>query len=81
MKIDARKQKDGYNKIFDAISQSKNMKELQKAVESSLPIIQEYQLDEYQVQKLEERGMKKYNSFLLADMMATREMQSNRFRS
>lgn len=81
MKIDAHKQKDGYNKIFDAIQKSKNLKDLQKAVEDSVPIIQEYQLDDYQVKKLEERGLKKYNSFLLADMMAAREMQSNRFRT
>ena len=79
MKIDAQKQKDGYTKIFDSIQKSKNLKELHKAVEASLPIIQEYQLDDYQVKKLEERGMKKYNSILLADMMAAREMQSNRF--
>lgn len=81
MKIDAQKQKDGYNKIFDSIQKSKNLKDLQKAVEDSLPIIQEYQLDDYQVKKLEECGLKKYNSFLLADMMAAREMQSNRFRT
>lgn len=81
MKVDARKQKDGYSKIFDMIAKSKNLKQLQQAVESSLPLIQEYQLDDYQVAKLEEHGIKKYNSFLVADMMAAREMQSNRFRT
>jgi hypothetical protein len=80
MKIDARTQKDGYNQIFDSISKSKNVKELQKAVEASLAIIQEYQLDDYQVQRLEEHGLKKYNSFLLSDMRMSHEIQSNRRR-
>lgn len=78
MKIDVKTQKIGYNQIFDMISHSKNVKELQKAVEASLPIIQEYQLDSYQVQRLEELGMKKYNNFLLSDMRTSREIQSNR---
>ena len=78
MKIDVQTQKNGYNQIFDMISRSKNVKELQKAVEASLPIIQEYQLDSYQVQRLEELGMKKYNGFLLSDMRTSREIQSNR---
>ena len=78
MKIDVRTQKDGYVKIFDMIAKSKNVKELQKAVEASLSIIQECKLDEYQVQKLEEHGMKKYNSFLLSEMRMASAMQSNR---
>lgn len=78
MKIDIQTQKNGYNQIFDMISKSKNVKELQKAVEASLPIIQEYQLDSYQVQRLEELGMKKYNNFLLSDMRTQRDIQSNR---
>mgnify|MGYP000437964987 FL=1 len=78
MKIDANKQKDGYNKIFDMITKSKDVKQLQKAVEASLPIISDYQLDEYQVQKLEEHGLNKYNSFLLSEMRMQRAMQSNR---
>jgi hypothetical protein len=78
MKVDAQKQKDGYYKIFDSIQKSKNLKELQKAVEASIPLITQYQLDEYQVQKLEEHGMTKYNSFLLSEMRMQRAMQSNR---
>jgi hypothetical protein len=78
MKIDTNKQKDGYNKIFDMIAKSRDIRQLQKAVEASLPIIADYQLDEYQVQKLEEHGMKKYDSFLLSEMRMQRAMQSNR---
>jgi hypothetical protein len=78
MKIDAQKQKDGYNKIFDSIAKSKDIKQLQKAVEASIALITEYQLDEYQVQKLEEHGLKKYDSFLLSEMRMQRAMQSNR---
>jgi hypothetical protein len=78
MKIDAQKQKDGYNKIFDSIAKSKDIKQLQKAVEASISLITEYQLDEYQVQKLEEHGLKKYDSFLLSEMRMQRAMQSNR---
>lgn len=78
MKIDAQKQKDGYNKIFDMIAKSRDAKQLQRAVEASLPLINECQLDEYQVQRLEEHGLKKYNSFLLSEMRMQRAMQSNR---
>ena len=78
MKVDAQKQKDGYTKIFDMIARTKDVKQLQKAVEASLPLITEFQLDDYQVQRLEEHGMKKYESFLLSDMRMQRAMQSNR---
>ena len=78
MKIDAQKQKDGYNIIHDSISKSKDVKQLQKAVEASIKIIQDYQLDQYQVQRLEGYGMKKYESFLAKDMRLGREIQSNR---
>lgn len=78
MKIDARKQKDGYNQIHDMISKSRDVKQLQRAVEAALPIIQEYQLDSYQVQRLEEYGMKKYENFLASDMRMQHEIQSNR---
>jgi hypothetical protein len=78
MKVDAQKQKDGYVKIFDMIAKAKDIKQLQKAVEASLPLITEFQLDDYQVQRLEEHGMKKYESFLLSDMRMQRAMESNR---
>ena len=78
MKIDAQKQKTGYNIVHDSISKSKDLKQLQKAVEASIQLIQEYQLDSYQVQKLEEYGMKKYESFLLSEMRTQRAIQSNR---
>lgn len=78
MKIDARKQKDGYNQIHDMISKSRDVKQLKRAVESAMPLIQEYQLDAYQVQKLEEFGMKKYENFIASEMRMQHEIQSNR---
>lgn len=78
MKIDARKQKDGYNQIHDMISKSRDVKQLQRAVEAALPLIQEYQLDSYQVQQLEQYGMKKYENILASEMRMQHEIQSNR---
>lgn len=78
MKADAQKQKDGYNIIHDSISKSRDIKQLQRAVEASIRIIQEYQLDAYQVQRLEEYGMKKYENIMLKEMRLGHEMQSNR---
>jgi hypothetical protein len=78
MKIDARKQKDGYNQIHDMISKSRDVKQLKRAVENAMPLIQEFQLDAYQIQKLEEFGMKKYENFLASEMRMQHEIQSNR---
>lgn len=69
---------DGYNKIFDMFAKSKNLKELQKAVQLSFPIIQEYSLDEYQVKRLEEYGTNRYNQFLRNTAKLESAMQSNR---
>lgn len=70
------KNKEGYNRIHDSITHAKTIAELTKAIEASLPIIQECKLDDYQTEKLEQYGMTKYNK-LMVEMRRLQSFASN----
>lgn len=72
--------KEGFNRIHDSITNAKTINALRLAVESSLQIIRECHLDEYQVNKLEQYGMKKYEQLTIEMSKLDRFASTNKFR-
>lgn len=72
--------KDGYNQIHDMLTAAKTIAQLTKAVEAAIPMIQEFKLDSYQQQRLEDYGMKRFNDIQRRiDQMAF-ECSRNKFK-
>ena len=72
--------KDGYNRIHDSITNAKTMNSLERAVEASLQIIKDCHLDDYQVSRLEQYGMKKYEQLMIEMSKLDRFASTNKFR-
>lgn len=72
--------KDGFNKIHDSITRCKNMNQLTKAVEASLQIIKDCHIDAYNVGRLEQYGMKKYEQILIEERRLESTLKNNKFK-
>jgi len=72
--------RDGFNKAYDLIQSSKNVQELTKAVEQCMQIVKSYGLDEYQQNRLEQLGMRRFNDFDKANRELDRICKHNKFK-
>lgn len=76
--VDSAKQKEGYYKIHDMITEAKTFSELQKAVETAMVLIKSYDLDAYQQDRLEDYGRRKYQNLLRDEERMGKEVKYNK---
>jgi restriction endonuclease Mrr len=79
-KRDHRKASDGYHLMRGMISECNSREALEKVVNKILPMIKEYQLDDYQQARLEEFGMNQYYRIERETMRMANEISRNKFK-
>lgn len=66
--------REGFQIIYDSFQRAKNVAQLTEAVQAAVPLIQQYGLDKYQQQRLEELGMNRFNK-IEEDMIRMSKVQ------
>lgn len=74
------KQNDGYNVVHDLLSSAKSVDELTNAVNQSLQLMKQYNLDYYQQQKIEQFGIRCYNNIMRKQEEIARIQKANKIK-
>lgn len=74
------KQKDGFNKIHDMLTAAKSIKELTVAVQSAIPMMKDFGLDDFQQKRLEEHGMRCFDKIMIRDRQLEQMCKTNKFK-
>jgi len=72
--------KAGYDFIYNSIKDSKSIKQLTVAIERAIPLMQEFKLDDYQQDRLEQFGIRRYEQLVRENQQIEHIAKTNKIR-